>query len=171
MDIEVRLLLDRLFDHIGTIDYYSLLGVARDADLETIRQAFYARADLMHPDRYYNLRDTDLREKLYVVYKRVAEAYRVLSASDVRREYDEQLRAGRVRYRRDTLKDLPKEPEMTIRNLRARKLYMDARTALAEGHVQAGRLALRMADALEPGNAAIRDALDEAERMTMREKR
>src|SRR5215813_9334057 len=159
MDLETRKLLDRLFDDIDRVDYYTVLGVERDADGEGIRKAFYERAEIMHPDRHYNIVDSDLREKLYVVYKRVSEAYRVLGIGDTRREYDAQLARGRLRYQPDTLKDIPKDPEFTIRNLRARKLYLDAKTALRDHNVQGAHLALKMADSLEPGNSAIRELL------------
>jgi curved DNA-binding protein CbpA len=161
MELETRKLLDWLFDNLERIDYYVVLGVERSADEETIRQAFYQRAEIMHPDRHYHIVDTDLREKLYVVYKRVAEAYRVLSGATSRGEYDQQLGAGRVRYQPDTLKDIPKDPEMSIRNLRARKLYVDAKAAVRDRNLQGAHLALQMAAQLEPGNAAIEAFLHE----------
>jgi hypothetical protein len=163
MDLEIRRLLDSLFDNIDRVDYYTVLGVERDADTELIRRAFYQRAEIMHPDRHYNIVDSDLREKLYVVYKRVSEAYRVLGIGDTRREYDQQLSRGKLRYAPDTLKDIPKDPEFTIRNLRARKLYTDAKTALRDHNVQGAHLALKMADSLEPGNSAIQELLAEVQ--------
>ena len=163
MDLETRKLLDSLFDNIDRVDYYTVLGVTRDADNDAIRSAFYQRAEIMHPDRHYNIVDSDLREKLYVVYKRVSEAYRVLGIGETRREYDGQLARGKLRYAPDTLKDIPKDPEFTIRNLRARKLYLDAKTALRDHNVQGAHLALKMADSLEPGNAAIGQLLAEVQ--------
>ena len=163
MDLETRKLLDSLFDNIDRVDYYTVLGVQRDADNDSIRHAFYQRAEIMHPDRHYNIVDSDLREKLYVVYKRVSEAYRVLGIGETRREYDTQLARGKLRYAPDTLKDIPKDPEFTIRNLRARKLYLDAKTALRDHNVQGAHLALKMADSLEPGNAAIAELLAEVQ--------
>jgi curved DNA-binding protein CbpA len=164
MDVQTRQLLDHLFDRLDRIDYYEILGVSRDADAEALRTAFYTRADIMHPDRHYNIVDSDLREKLYLVYKRVAEAYRVLSGTDTRRDYDRQLARGNVRFQADTHKDVKREPQMTIRNLRARKLYLDARLALESGNLQGALLALRMADSMEPGSAVIRTAIEEVVR-------
>jgi curved DNA-binding protein CbpA len=164
MDVQTRQLLDRLFDRLDRIDYYEILGVPHAADAEALRNAFYARADVMHPDRHYNIVDSDLREKLYLVYKRVAEAYRVLSATETRRDYDRQLARGRVRFQADTHKDVKRDPETTIRNLRARKLYLDARQALESGNLQGALLALRMADSMEPGSPVIRASIDEVVR-------
>src|SRR5262249_1026727 len=159
MDLETRKLLDSLFDNLDRVDYYTVLGVQRDADNDSIRHAFYQRAEIMHPDRHYNIVDSDLREKLYVVYKPLSEAYRVLGIGETRREYDTQLARGKLRYAPDTLKDIPKDPEFTIRNLRARKLYLDAKTALRDHNVQGAHLALKMADSLEPRNSPIQDLL------------
>jgi DnaJ-class molecular chaperone len=159
MDLELRRLLDELFDNLESTDYYALLGVSRDANAETLRRAFYRRAEIMHPDRHYNIVDSDLREKLYVVYKRVAEAYRVLGGEETRREYDLQLARGQARYQPDTFKDIPREPEATIRNLRARKLFMDAKTAIREQNLQGAFLALKMAESLEPNNSVIQDLI------------
>ncbi|HJZ85268.1 MAG TPA: J domain-containing protein [Polyangia bacterium] len=161
MDLQLRLLLDQLFENLEGLDYYAVLGVEQNVDGEAIRRAFYDRAELMHPDRHYNLVDTDLREKLYLVYKRVAEAYRVLGIGETRREYDQQLARGRKRYQADTLKDIPKDPEMSIRNIRARKLYLDAQAALKTGNAQGALLALKMAEALEPDNALVQQAMAE----------
>jgi curved DNA-binding protein CbpA len=161
MDLAIRTLLDQLYDKLDRTDYYAVLGVARNADEETIRAAFYQRAEIMHPDRHYHLIDTDLREKLYMVYKRVAEAYRVLGGADSRREYDGQLARGKMRYIADSLKDIPRDPEMSIRNLRARKLYIDAKTAQTAGNLQGAQLALKMADSLEPKNPVIAALLEE----------
>jgi curved DNA-binding protein CbpA len=159
MDLETRRLLDSLFDQLDRIDYYTVLGVVRDADAESIRKAFYERAEIMHPDRHYHIVDSDLREKLYLVYKRVSEAYRVLATGDARREYDQQLAKGKLRYAPDTLKDIPKDPEFTIKQLRARQLYLDAKSALRVQNMQGAFLALKMADSIEPGNAAIQGLL------------
>ena len=88
---------------------------------------------------------------------------RRLGIGDTRREYNNQLARGKVRFAPDTLKDIPKDPEFTIRNLRARKLYLDAKTAIRDHNIQGAHLALKMADSLEPGNAAILELLGEVQ--------
>ncbi len=62
--------------------YYEILGVDRKADEKQVRQAFRKQARQFHPD--LNPGDQEAEEK----FKRVNEAYEVLSDPDSRRKYD-----------------------------------------------------------------------------------
>lgn len=62
-------------------DYYELLGVARDADGETLKKAFRKLAIQYHPDRN---NAADAEEK----FKAINEAYAVLSNPEKRAQYD-----------------------------------------------------------------------------------
>jgi molecular chaperone DnaJ len=62
-------------------DYYDTLGVARDADAETIKRAFKKLAREYHPDRN---KSPDAAER----FKKIAEAYSVLSDPQKRSQYD-----------------------------------------------------------------------------------
>ena len=64
------------------IDYYDVLGVTEDADGEQIKRAFRDLARKHHPDVTGG--DDDAQEH----YKRISEAYAVLSDPTKRREYD-----------------------------------------------------------------------------------
>ena len=68
-------------------DYYSVLGVARNASDEDIRRAFRRKAMEFHPDRNKN---ADAEEK----FKEINEAYQVLSDSQKRAQYDRFGKAG-----------------------------------------------------------------------------
>lgn len=63
-------------------DYYQTLGVARDADADTIKKAYRKLAMQFHPDR--NPGNKEAEEK----FKECAEAYDVLSNSEKRSQYD-----------------------------------------------------------------------------------
>ena len=65
-------------------DYYERLGVPRDADEEAIKKAYRKAALKWHPDR---AKEED-REKAEAEFKRVAEAYEVLSDAESRKKYD-----------------------------------------------------------------------------------
>jgi molecular chaperone DnaJ len=62
-------------------DYYEILGVPRDADEKTIKNAFRRLALKYHPDRST---EPDAEER----FKQIAEAYAVLSDPRKRAEYD-----------------------------------------------------------------------------------
>lgn len=68
-------------------DYYEVLGVPRDADAKTIKDAFRKLALRYHPDRNH---DAAAEER----FKEIAEAYAVLSDAKKRADYDAHGFAG-----------------------------------------------------------------------------
>jgi molecular chaperone DnaJ len=69
-------------------EYYSLLGIARDADQNEIKKAYRKLAMEYHPDR--NPDNKEAEEK----FKKLSEAYAVLSDPQKRAEYDRFGKAG-----------------------------------------------------------------------------
>ncbi|XP_067931094.1 DPH4 homolog [Watersipora subatra] len=65
-------------------DYYSILGCSIDSSLDEIKQRYRALARLCHPD---SIR-ADVTSKCEEDFSRVSHAYKVLSDSLTRREYD-----------------------------------------------------------------------------------
>ena len=71
------------------MDYYVVLGIAEDADDETIRSAFRALARRYHPDVGAGSSPVE--------FQRAREAYEALADPERRRRYDRQLRDARTR--------------------------------------------------------------------------
>jgi curved DNA-binding protein CbpA len=71
------------------MNYYVVLGIADDADEETIRSAFRALARRYHPDVGAGSSPVE--------FQRVREAYEALADPERRRQYDQQLRDSRAR--------------------------------------------------------------------------
>jgi curved DNA-binding protein CbpA len=69
------------------MDYYVVLGIAEDADEETVRSAFRALARRYHPDVGAGSSPIE--------FQRAREAYETLADPERRRRYDRQLRASR----------------------------------------------------------------------------
>ena len=91
-------------------DYYKILGVAKDADQETIKKTYRKLAMKLHPD--HNKNDTKAEEK----FKELSEAYAVLSDPEKRKQYDtfgtqgfQQRYSGEDIYRGSDLNDILKE--------------------------------------------------------------
>lgn len=68
-------------------DYYEVLGVSRDADAKTIKDAFRELALKYHPDRN---KSTDAEAR----FKEIAEAYAIISDPKKRADYDARGFAG-----------------------------------------------------------------------------
>jgi curved DNA-binding protein CbpA len=90
------MLSDRVLDeHLDRIDYYSLLGVARNASDGQIKEAFHRFALQYHPDQH--LGDAAGATRALRIFKRGSEGYRVLLDATLRARYDAGLARGEVR--------------------------------------------------------------------------
>lgn len=69
-------------------DYFSLLGIPRDADLSAIRDAYFALAKVLHPDALSRQRVEGLERQAIEVFKALTEAYNVLTDRKKRAEYE-----------------------------------------------------------------------------------
>ena len=70
-------------------DYYESLGISREADESEIKRAYRQKAKELHPDR-----NPEDRAKAGEEFKRIAEAYEVLSDTQRRAQYDRYGHAG-----------------------------------------------------------------------------
>ncbi|MCA9684582.1 MAG: DnaJ domain-containing protein [Myxococcales bacterium] len=87
----------RLNDQIDSFSYYEFLAVDQDTDYIGIRDAFYERAQRFHPDRFVALGGETVKKAVYAVYKRMTEAYQVLTDPELRSAYDRALAEGQFR--------------------------------------------------------------------------
>ncbi|MGC1721995.1 MAG: molecular chaperone DnaJ [Isosphaeraceae bacterium] len=69
-------------------DFYEVLGVARDSELDDVKRAYRQMALKFHPDRNPGDKDAEKR------FKEAAEAYEVLSDPEKRQRYDRYGHAG-----------------------------------------------------------------------------
>ena len=72
-------------------DYYSLLGVERDASQADIQKEYYRLSRQFHPDRHFHFPSNDTKSKLVKILLNIMDAYRTLSSPEKRRKYDKHL--------------------------------------------------------------------------------
>lgn len=153
---DVLAYLERVERASGELDHFELLDVSADAGDAEIQAAFHRIAGGIHPDRHRRHLSPPQRERLTVVYARIAEAYRVLRDPEARRAYLERMaRAPRkARARRDTGADA-----VAVLSPKAQRFYRRAMAALRTGDRTSALLNLKMALRLHPSSELLREAL------------
>ncbi len=91
LDPERKRAVLELFCELDELSHYEILGVARDADKKTIKEAYYAAVALFHPDKYFGKNLGSYKARLEQIFRRLTEAHDVLTKAQTRREYDEYL--------------------------------------------------------------------------------
>ncbi|MBN2341193.1 MAG: J domain-containing protein [Deltaproteobacteria bacterium] len=151
----------KIHNVLTKLDYYRLLGVQKDAGKADVKRAFLKITAKFHPDRHRDA-TPQIHEAIYDIFKRLNEAYRVLTDPEKRKLYDQQLSAGNVRFSTDLrMSMVPKTPEETITNRDARQFYVKSRECLTNGNIMQAELHAKMAKAREPNNEAVNALLSE----------
>lgn len=75
----------------STFEFYTLLNVDRDADQDEIRRSYHRLCRIYHPDRYQDERKQKTATEFF---RRIQEAYKILSDSRTRAIYDKRGMAG-----------------------------------------------------------------------------
>ena len=71
-----------------TCGYYEALGVAGDASMDEIKNAYFRLLKQFHPDRHFSFPSLDIKDKLLKIISFTTEGYEILSDPKKRREYD-----------------------------------------------------------------------------------
>lgn len=141
--------LQRLHDGLTTATYYDFLGVRPGCDYVAVREAFHARAQRYHPDRFVFAGGTVDRSHAYEIYKRMTEAYQVLCDPELRAAYDEARVKGQVRLSEVARARRNTPDERQVANTFARIYLRAARTKLARGDVRGAWIDVRLGLGLE----------------------
>lgn len=156
-------------DPLEKLDYYTLLQVAQGATADEVRHAFHRFAAKYHPDRFAGSgADAKKVERAAQIYRRGAEAYKVLCDVQRRTQYDAGLARGQLRF------DPAAEPAapapavgqwpIKVKNPAARPFATKAEQAFKAGEMGNAKVNLRMALSKDAGNAQIELLLGEVER-------
>lgn len=147
MDAEqLKARISQIYRDLDSYTYYELLKVSQAAPADEIRAAFHRIAISMHPDRYQNYADAELREQMYAIYKRVTEGYRVLMDHAARCEYNEALGRGVLRLEQTERKRSGPRPVADDIPPAARKFFLLAEDAVRRGDIKTARLNYKFAN-------------------------
>jgi CheY-like chemotaxis protein len=162
---------------LGELDHYQILGLDPDADARAIREAYFELSLEFHPDRFFLLRSGDLKAKIYAIYRRVSEAYEVLSDERRRDQYDGDGARSRRRVRSggeakaNRGSDAPpshRRLEVATATAAGREFVELAQHALDSGDLNGARLFLTFALVKEPDCSDLWRAIGEVARMRRR---
>jgi curved DNA-binding protein CbpA len=155
-------------DPLEALDYYALLQVAPAASPDEIRRAFHRFAAKYHPDKFLaGGADASKVERANQIYRRGAEAYKVLTDGPRRKQYDRQLGQGKLRF--DALAEPTAEPAklnswpIKVKNPMARPFATKAEQAFKASDWGNAKVNLRMALSKDAGNSQIALLLAEVE--------
>ncbi|MEK7823247.1 MAG: DUF4388 domain-containing protein [Nitrospirota bacterium] len=83
--------IEEMYKKCGTLGYYEVLEVGKDASSEEIKKAYYKLSKEFHPDRHFYFQAHDIKGKLMKILSYTTEAYETLSHPGKRVEYNVSL--------------------------------------------------------------------------------
>ena len=149
MSEDVQARIGALFEILDRVTYYAVLDLDPRSDYHEVRFQFHEQAQAYHPDRFLQARYDQLRPKIYQVYKRMTEAYRVLSNPTLRVAYDEGLRHGQHRLSPELRNRRATEDERTLTHPLARLYLASGRAKLAAGDALGAQIDAELALSME----------------------
>ena len=147
-------------DRLNQLDYYELLRIETSTTADEVKRAFHQFALRYHPDRFAGAPE-DKRERAAEIYRRGAEAYRVLTNPMQRVVYDKQLAQGQLRYAEPQEERPRMAGALEVKSIRARQPLQRALDAEKKGDLQAARLNYSLALQAEPDNAPLKEKLEQ----------
>ena len=155
---------------LDELDYFQILKVGQNASPVEIKTAYYRESRLYHPDRFFQLPGSDLKDAIGRIYKRINEAY-VCLRDDVRRakylaDVSGADRARRLRFVEASEQEMKKDKEQEIGTTpQGRKFFMAGLQDMAAQRFGAAERNFKMAITYEPANPNYKAKRDEAAKL------
>ena len=156
-------------DPLQELDYYTLLQVPENASSDDVRRAFHRFAAKYHPDRFAGAgAEASKVERAAEIYRRGAEAYKVLTDPARRKLYDAGLAEGRLRFDA-TAPAHAETPEVgqwpiKVKSPLARPFAIKAEQLYKAGDFGNAKMNLKLALQKDAGNQQIQRLLEDIER-------
>lgn len=151
---------------LDAVSYYELFRLTPTATFDELRVAFHAFCEVFHPD-VHRWRPPHEQVGIGVIYRRGAEAFRILSEPMLRLRYDEALAQGHVRPERLLFEMDAPRPSMAppgpqrlvdkLRNAGARPFVLRAEELFKKGDPKQAKIQLVMAMHMDAQNPALEE--------------
>ena len=167
MDPDFKAEVIALAKAIDQMDYYQILRVKPRAFTQEIKKSYFDQSRQFHPDKYFS-EDPNLQAMITKIFKRINEAYKVLSDTEKRAAYTKGINSDQrkqlLRYDRRKLETLQKGgPEDEGQTAMGKKYYQLAKTSMQNKDYKSARINLQLAVKMEPNNQTFRARLAECE--------
>jgi DnaJ-class molecular chaperone len=171
LDPEAAMKLNGLAARLNSLDYFQILNVEKTATPVEIKTAFHRWSRAYHPDRFYQLADKQLKQRVNEVYKRITEAYYILRDDGKRKAYLSDIsgseRIQKLRFTEaselETKAAIRKEHDEQIgTHPKGRQFFQTGMTDFDAQRWAAAERNFKMALTFEPANPRYKEKLEEA---------
>ena len=125
------------------LSYYEVLGVPKNADGPAIKRAYFKLSKEFHPDRYFRRDIGPFLDRLHGIFKKVVEAYELLSDPTARAEIDRTLRAASPKASKKAGRGARRPPLALSRSFGQMAKMIKERRLKAKRFFEAGMTAYR----------------------------
>jgi DnaJ-class molecular chaperone len=152
---------------LDELDYFQVLKIGQNASPPEIKAAYYRESRAYHPDRFSMLPQSELKDTIGRIYKRVNEAYVCLREDVKRTKYLADIlgpeRQKKLRFVEASEQEMKKEKEQEVgATPQGRKFYMAGLADMAAQRFSAAERNFKMALTYEPNNPNFKAKRDEA---------
>jgi DnaJ-domain-containing protein 1 len=160
--------LDVVAGKLDAMDYFELFRLPKNTGIREIKEAYYRESRDYHPDRFSQLGDEAIKERIGEVFKRVTEAYVVLRDDKKRTKYLADIsgpeRAKKLRYTEASETEQKAAEKKAIEEQvgttpKGRECYKNACKEFDARHFDKAVQQLKMALMYEPANAKYKEKL------------
>src|SRR5512145_1810403 len=166
MDASFLIEVETLAAALDQLDYFGVLKVPQGAGPAEIKAAYYRESRAYHPDRFAAVPDAAFRDLVGRIYRRVNEAYTVLSDDRKRAKYLQDVngpdRARKLRFTEADEAQVKEEQKKKVEEQlgttpNGRKFYAAALLDIEAQRWESALRALKSALMYEPANARFKE--------------